>query len=1301
MLSVQASHGDVRQAIGFLTGQDPDTEIIAVEPSDSEGSVVGREGQTKVIDLTGNDKDDLQTAIELSLKESQTAQAEEQDLSRALEASVADNKSRVKRKRCEAWGDSSNPIDWIRRDEWPVGLKNVGNTCWFSAVIQVRRIGKHLLVQCCYTGEMHWETPAGSVLLHSNPKDKQENPMVQLFYGTFLAERTLDGKTVSNIERFGQYPLQVNGFNNLDECLEGAMVEGEIEALHSDQTIRSGQEDIKATSPASTTTLSTPTDPVHEQTSPSETENSGPPDSSNSTPTSPPPQRTPIYKPFTKCRPPMDTPPHPAPHKVSEEELCFIKGCLHRWRTEVEQNIQELKDSIDRINHTLENMHTEDSMCQVPYRLHAVLVHEGQASAGHYWAYIFNHRCKLWLKYNDISVTESCWEELERDSYGGVKNASAYCLMYIDDKLPRLIAEDTDMETGQVLEGVDSLPPVLRHYVQEDNRWFQQEVEEWEEEQFRKIAQKEPPVTVTETQELSFTAVAEGKESEAVGSTVECEARADSQPQDQPPEEGFKQAESQVSEVEIPSVGRILVRSDADGYNEEMMLTPAMQGVILAIAKAREVYDKDGPEAALIKAFHEEYSRLYLLAQEKASPQNDPRLQHVLVYLIQNEAPNRVVERTLLEQFADRNLSYDERSISIMKQARAKLRLIGPEDMDMDKYRQKWHEDYSLFRKVFVYLLTGLEQYQNGKVREALTYLVYAYQSNSTLLRNGENRGVEESLIALYRRKCLMELNENAAGLFDSGEDSDVVEGMSIMNDLVIPCMHLMISHDICQEDLDAIEIMRDRWCSYLGTDMDDRALHRRLSGSEPAGFQSALPGKYRMSVSINTEDLPTRYHRPSRSEQASTKWHPGPVAGIPNSFRSKTPTRSINSVQTFGSEKMPNQRCKLIGDDRQLLNSTNKQRQRYVTKDGKCRVNLGKIEDRSRFLSDIFTTMVDLKYRWFLFIFMMCYVVTWVLFAGIYFLDAWLRDDVNHTSDPKWRPCVENIDSFLSALLFSIESQRTIGYGYRMVTSNCSEGVILIMAQSIIGSMIDALMVGCIFVKISRPKKRAQTLIFSKSCVISHRDEELCLMFRIGDLRDSHMVDAKVRAKLIKSRQTKEGEFIPLEQSELNLGNDTGEERLFLVEPQIICHTINESSPFWDMSAEGLKREQFEIIVILEGIVEATGMTCQARTSYKDDEIVWGHRFEPCMSLEKGAFRVDYSRFEKTFDVQTPPSSAKEMQALKDMERNEMSALSLYWDHMGHTCTSTDLEHRLSRVGIGDITEEKSTEMIDSDFEV
>jgi len=40
---------------------------------------------------------------------------------------------------------------------------------------------------------------------------------------------------------------------------------------------------------------------------------------------------------------------------------------------------------------------------------------------------------------------------------------------------------DTDNETGQVLRGVDSLPPVLRRYVHADNCWFQQEINEWEE----------------------------------------------------------------------------------------------------------------------------------------------------------------------------------------------------------------------------------------------------------------------------------------------------------------------------------------------------------------------------------------------------------------------------------------------------------------------------------------------------------------------------------------------------------------------------------------------------------------------------------------------------------------------------------------------------------------------------------------------------------------------------------------------------------------------------------------------------
>lgn len=333
----------------------------------------------------------------------------------------------------------------------------------------------------------------------------------------------------------------------------------------------------------------------------------------------------------------------------------------------------------------------------------------------------------------------------------------------------------------------------------------------------------------------------------------------------------------------------------------------------------------------------------------------------------------------------------------------------------------------------------------------------------------------------------------------------------------------------------------------------------------------------------VEENPKPQRLHRSRHLKRFSTRWQSRGSTGSCN-----VPVSAIEKLHVAKSHK---KRSKLLGDEDLLHITASNQRQRYVTKDGKCRVNLGPIADKSRFLSDIFTTLVDLKYRWFLLVFTMCYILTWVVFGVFYFFGAWLRDDIAHVDDPQWKACFQNVDSFLSALLLSLESQRTIGYGSRMVTANCPEGTIILMVQSILGSIIDALMVGCMFVKISRPQQRAQTLIFSKHCVICERDKKLCMLFRIGDLRESHMVDAKIRAKLIKSRQTKEGEFIPLEQSEINLGYDTGGDRLLLVEPQTITHVINDSSPFWEVGSERLKRETFEIIVILEGIVEASGL--------------------------------------------------------------------------------------------------------------
>lgn len=61
--------------------------------------------------------------------------------------------------------------------------------------------------------------------------------------------------------------------------------------------------------------------------------------------------------------------------------------------------------------------------------------------------------------------------------------------------------------------------------------------------------------------------------------------------------------------------------------------------------------------------------------------------------------------------------------------------------------------------------------------------------------------------------------------------------------------------------------------------------------------------------------------------------------------------------------------------------------------------------------------------------------------------------------------------------------------------------------------------------------------------------------------------------------------------------------------------------------------------------LFHAPGMTCQARTSYTEDEVLWGHRFFPVISLEEGFFKVDYSQFHGTFEVPTPPHSVKEQE--------------------------------------------------------
>ncbi|KAM9298843.1 ATP-sensitive inward rectifier potassium channel 1-like [Gastrophryne carolinensis] len=322
-------------------------------------------------------------------------------------------------------------------------------------------------------------------------------------------------------------------------------------------------------------------------------------------------------------------------------------------------------------------------------------------------------------------------------------------------------------------------------------------------------------------------------------------------------------------------------------------------------------------------------------------------------------------------------------------------------------------------------------------------------------------------------------------------------------------------------------------------------------------------------------------------------------------------------------------------------LKEHHRRRTRLVSKDGRCNIEFGHVEEQSRavFLDDIWTTILDLRWRYKMTIFISAFLGSWFLFGLLWYAVAYLHKDLPEFDPPaNQTPCVENINGLTSAFLFSLETQVTIGYGFRCVTEQCGTAIFLLVFQSILGVIINSFMCGAILAKISRPKKRAKTITFSKNAVISKRGGKLCFLIRVANLRKSLLIGSHIYGKLLRTTVTPEGETIILDQVNIEFMVDAGNENLFFVSPLTIYHVIDKTSPFFEMSAETLLQHDFELVVFLDGTVEATSATCQVRTSYIPDEVLWGFRFSPIVSKTKeGKYRVDFSNFNKTVEVETP----------------------------------------------------------------
>ena len=137
---------------------------------------------------------------------------------------------------------------------------------------------------------------------------------------------------------------------------------------------------------------------------------------------------------------------------------------------------------------------------------------------------------------------------------------------------------------------------------------------------------------------------------------------------------------------------------------------------------------------------------------------------------------------------------------------------------------------------------------------------------------------------------------------------------------------------------------------------------------------------------------------------------------------------------------------------------------------------------------------------------------------------------------------CNLDLVSFVDAYFFSLETMATIGYGTSDIFfDDCIGLAVILTSQLCVKIIADATVIGVIYSRISRPNKRAATVVFSKFAVIKRVRDKLYFTFRVCELRKHQLVDAHIRLYAIRHEKDCDiGTYIFLLLFVLHMGNCT-----------------------------------------------------------------------------------------------------------------------------------------------------------------
>jgi len=306
----------------------------------------------------------------------------------------------------------------------------------------------------------------------------------------------------------------------------------------------------------------------------------------------------------------------------------------------------------------------------------------------------------------------------------------------------------------------------------------------------------------------------------------------------------------------------------------------------------------------------------------------------------------------------------------------------------------------------------------------------------------------------------------------------------------------------------------------------------------------------------------------------------------------------------------------------------------RLVKKDGNLNIRHEQLLWRNPLYTE---NAVLLKWVTVLMFIIVTFLGSWLLFALLY----WLMEAINKkahestSTHEEHEKCVFGLEDFNSALLYSVETMTSIGYGDRHTTEHCPFVIFLTIFQSLFGVLIAGILTGLLREKFMMPGSRKNSIKFSKEAVVLMRNRKLYLVVKVADQSDSMLRSVTTTAIMVDTVATEEGEIIRNNIRNIQFGNNEDSHMSPYLWPACIGHEINSNSPLYHFNPDmvGVSDMDFELILWVKGTTSYGGLV-NARTSYIPSEIVWGGSFGFDSDFQHHANHITVLRNSVNFDT-------------------------------------------------------------------